>query len=44
MALSSVGLLAVMAALHRGFVAVRVDREMARAMGLRVFALDLALT
>jgi manganese/iron transport system permease protein len=42
-ALSSVGLLAVMAALHRGFVAVALDREMARAMGLRVFALDLSL-
>jgi manganese/iron transport system permease protein len=42
-ALSSVGLLAVMAALHRGFVSVALDREMARAMGLRVFALDLAL-
>jgi manganese/iron transport system permease protein len=42
-ALGSVGLLAVMAVLHRGFVAVALDREMARAMGLRVFALDLSL-
>jgi manganese/iron transport system permease protein len=42
-ALSSVALLAVMALLHRGFVAVALDREMARALGLRVFALDLAL-
>lgn len=39
----SVALLAVMAVLHRGFVLVALDREMARAMGLRVVALDLAL-
>lgn len=42
-AISSAVLLAVMALLHRGFVAVALDREMARALGLRVFALDLAL-
>jgi manganese/iron transport system permease protein len=42
-AISSAALLAVMALLHRGFVAVALDREMARALGLRVFALDLAL-
>jgi manganese/iron transport system permease protein len=42
-AISSAVLLAVMAVLHRGFVAVALDREMARALGLRVFALDLAL-
>lgn len=42
-AVASVVLLAVMAALHRGFVLVALDREMARAMGLRVVALDLAL-
>ena len=42
-AISSAALLAVMALLHRGFVAVALAREMARARGLRVFALDLAL-
>lgn len=42
-AISSAVLLAAMAVLHRGFVAVALDREMARALGLRVFALDLAL-
>lgn len=42
-ALVSSFLLAAVALLHRGFVAVALDREMAAAMGLRVFALDLAL-
>lgn len=42
-AVSGAVLLAVVAGLHRGFVAVALDREMARAMGLRVLALDLAL-
>ncbi len=36
-------ILAVVFVLHRQFVAVSLDREMARSMGLAVFALDLAL-
>jgi manganese/iron transport system permease protein len=42
-AIASTVLLGAMAVLHRGFVAVALDREMAAAMGVRVFALDLAL-
>ena len=36
-------ILAVLFALHKELVTISLDRETARAMGLRVFALDLAL-
>ena len=42
-AVSTVGLLALAFLLHKEFVAVTLDRESARALGLPVFALDLAL-
>ncbi|MDT0346206.1 anchored repeat-type ABC transporter permease subunit [Streptomyces litchfieldiae] len=42
-AISSVALLALTFLLHKEFVAVTLDRESARAAGLPVFALDLAL-
>lgn len=40
---AGVVILAVVFLLHKEFVAVTLDREMARAMGLRVFWLDLLL-
>lgn len=42
-AVSTVGLLALAFLFHKEFVAVTLDRESARALGLPVFALDLAL-
>lgn len=42
-AVTGLVLLGVTFLLHRQFVAVTLDREMARAMGLAVFALDLVL-
>ncbi len=42
-AITAVLILALVAVLHKEFVAVALDRESARAMGLRVFWLDLAL-
>lgn len=42
-AITGLLVLATMFALHKEFVAVSLDRETARAMGLRVFWLDLAL-
>ncbi|RMI46691.1 anchored repeat-type ABC transporter permease subunit [Streptomyces triticirhizae] len=42
-AVSTVALLLVAFLLHKEFVAVTLDRESARALGLPVFALDLAL-
>ncbi len=42
-AAAAVGVLGVVALLHRGLVAVSLDREMARALGLATFWLDLAL-
>jgi manganese/iron transport system permease protein len=41
--LTGLGLLAVVMLFHKELVAVSLDREMARAMGLRVFCLDLLL-
>ncbi len=41
--LTGLGILAVLLGLQKELVAVSIDREMARAMGLRVFALDLVL-
>ncbi|WP_166347489.1 anchored repeat-type ABC transporter permease subunit [Phytoactinopolyspora limicola] len=41
--LTGVGVLGVVFLLHKEFVAVSLDREMARAMGLRVFGLDVVL-
>lgn len=40
---TGLGILAACLALHKELVAVSLDREMARSMGLRVFWLDLAL-
>jgi len=40
---TGLALLAVVALLHKEFVAVTLDREMARALGLRTFWLDLVL-
>jgi manganese/iron transport system permease protein len=42
-AATGVLILAVVFFLHKEFVAITLDREMARAMGLRVFWLDIAL-
>jgi len=42
-AATGVVILAVVFFLHKEFVAITLDREMARAMGLRVFWLDIAL-
>lgn len=42
-AITGVAVLAVVFGLHKEFVAVSLDREMARAIGLRVFALDIVL-
>lgn len=42
-ALTGLGVLAVLFVLHKELVAVSLDREMARALGLRVFWLDIAL-
>ena len=42
-AVTAVGVLALAFALHKEFVAVTLDREMARAMGLSVFWLDIVL-
>ena len=42
-AATGVVILAVVFLLHKEFVAITLDREMARAMGLRVFWLDIAL-
>lgn len=42
-AVASVVLLGVLAVLHRGLVLVALDREMARAAGVRVLAVDLSL-
>lgn len=40
---TGLGILAVLLGLQKELVAVSIDREMARAMGLRVFALDIVL-
>jgi manganese/iron transport system permease protein len=42
-AIASVGVLSVVAVLHRQLVTMSLDREMARAMGLATFRLDLVL-
>lgn len=42
-AFTGLGVLAVLLLAHKEIVAVSLDREMARALGLRVFALDLLL-
>jgi manganese/iron transport system permease protein len=42
-AIAAVGVLSVVAVLHRQLVTVSLDREMARAMGLATFRLDLVL-
>jgi manganese/iron transport system permease protein len=42
-AVAAVGVLTVVAVLHRQLVTVSLDREMARAMGLAAFRLDLVL-
>lgn len=42
-AAASIAIIAILLALHRQFVAVSLDRDMAAASGLRVFWLDLAL-
>lgn len=42
-AATGVVILAIVLVLHKEFVAITLDREMARAMGLRVFWLDIAL-
>jgi manganese/iron transport system permease protein len=42
-AVAALGVLAVVTVLHRQLVTVSLDREMARAMGLATFRLDLAL-
>lgn len=42
-AIAAVGVLTVVAVLHRQLVTVSLDREMARAMGLATFRLDLVL-
>ncbi len=41
--LTGLGILAVLLAFHKELVAVSLDREMARSMGLRVFWLDIGL-
>ena len=41
--LTGLGILAVLLAFHKEFVAISLDREMARSMGLKVFWLDIAL-